>query len=201
MAAAVPRLFPGRTIACLATGPSLTRADVQACRGRLPVIAVNDAVRWAPWADVLYACDAKWWDKHPETTAFAGLKVGQQFVTGREDVHFLKNTGDADLETEPTGVRTGKNSGYQAINVAVHLGARRILLLGYDMQMSPTGQRNFVAVPRPAPDPQFALWIAYFATLVAPLRALGIEVLNCSRQTALRCFPRVPLERALEALA
>jgi len=36
-----------------------------------------------------------------------------------------------------------------------------------------------------------------YPTLVEPLRAAGVEVLNCSRETALTCFPRVALVDAL----
>ena len=50
----MPRLSDGGTIVCLATGPSLTQADVDAVRGQADaVIAISDAVDLAPWADVL----------------------------------------------------------------------------------------------------------------------------------------------------
>jgi hypothetical protein len=69
------RLFAGKAIVCLGGGPSLTQAQVDACRGRAHVIAINDAFRLAPWADVLYACDWQWWKANPEAYDFAGLKV------------------------------------------------------------------------------------------------------------------------------
>lgn len=46
-------------------------------------------------------------------------------------------------------------------------------------------------------DTPFALFRQHWATLVAPLRALGVSVVNCSRRTALDCFPRQPLREAL----
>ena len=39
----VPRLWPGSTIVCIGTGPSLVVEDVQACRGH-KVIAIKDAI-------------------------------------------------------------------------------------------------------------------------------------------------------------
>jgi hypothetical protein len=36
-----------------------------------------------------------------------------------------------------------------------------------------------------------------FQTMVEPLKKAGVEVLNCSRKTALKAFPRVELEQAL----
>ena len=37
----------------------------------------------------------------------------------------------------------------------------------------------------------------FFPTLVAPLRAAGVEVVNCSRSTRLDCFPRGTIEEVL----
>lgn len=187
----VPRLFPGSTVVCMASGPSLTADDVASCQGRARVVAVNDAVRYAPWADVLYACDRDWWHRHPETAQFAGLKFALRQPPSREDVCVLKQSGSSGLERDPGALRTGLNSGYQAINLAVHLGASRILLLGYDMQLAQNGRMHFYDKPprRLARLTGFANWLPMFDTLVQPLKELGIEIVNCTRRTALTCFP------------
>ena len=189
----VPRLWPGSTIVCLGTGPSLMQADVDFVRGKARVIAVNDAYKLAPWADVLYACDSKWWGWHKGAPTFPGLKYTLQAPAVRwPGVQMLRNAGQLGLELRPDGVRTGQNSGYQAINLAVHLGAARILLLGYDMQ----GNHFFGSHPDQS-KPPFSICLERFKTLAPPLKAQGITVLNCTRKTALKCFPCVPLEQAL----
>jgi hypothetical protein len=189
--ARVERRWPDSTIACLASGPSLTQADVDFVRTKVDaVIAVNDAYRLAPWADVLYACDAKWWTWRKGVPEFTGLRYTLQAQACKfPNVQLLRQTGPAGLELDPTGVRTGKNSGYQAINLAVHLGAKRIILLGYDMR----GNHFFGSHPDGS-RPPFAYCIPKFKTLLEPLRALGVEVINCTRKTALDAFPRQPLE-------
>lgn len=200
MAASVPRLFPRSTVVCLGGGPSLTPADVEACRGRAVVIAVSDAYRLAPWADALYSCDAKWWDYHAGAADFPGLKFALETRAGQwPGVQLLQNTGREGIETDPTGVRTGQNSGYQAINLAVHLGARRIVLLGYDMQPAPDGRTHwFGRHPRALEQySPYAQFIEAYHTAVAPLAALGVEVVNASRATALTMFPRLSIELAL----
>lgn len=185
---------------CLGTGPSLTADDVQACRDRARVIAVNDAYRLAPWADVLYACDAKWWAWHQGAPDFAGRRYAlEPRAADWPGVQLVRNTGRHGLELDPSGVRTGGNSGYQAINLAVHLGARQIVLLGYDMQHAADGRSHwFGEHPRAiaASSPYHAFRSA-FDTLVEPLRALGIRVVNATRRTALTAFPCVSLEEAL----
>jgi hypothetical protein len=125
----VPRMFDGRTVVVVATGPSLVQEDVDACRGACPVIVVNDAYRMAPWADVMYACDRQFWDwqKRFHRKALADF-TGMKFSLANTDVEGvvrLKNTGVTGLELHPTGLRTGLNSGYQAIHLAVNTRTRR----------------------------------------------------------------------------
>lgn len=201
----VERRWPNSTIVCMAPGPSLTREDAARVRGVWPVIVINDAVQIAPWADVLYSSDQYWFPRHRGVPTFAGRKVAiYPDPTGRYNpfarypaIQVLRNTGDEGLELAPDGLRTGKNSGYAAINLAVHLGATRIVLLGYDMAISSTGATHFdnqFRGPR-----RYADFRPRYQTLVAPLRAAGVTVINCSRKSALRCFPRVQLQVALAA--
>lgn len=175
---------------------------METCRHRARVIAVNDAHRLAPWADVLYGADAKWWQVYGGVPSFTGLKYALERDAARwPGVTVLRNTGEDGLELDPTGLRTGRNSGYQAINLAVHLGARRIVLLGYDMQARSDAESHwFGAHPRPlfARSPYHA-FLAKFATIVEPLRELGIEVINASRETALEVFPLGTIDASLAA--
>lgn len=205
----VPRLFPNATIVCIGGGPSLTAADVEMCRGRAPVVAISDAWRLAPWADVLYSCDPTWWRVHGGVPAFGGLKYGLAHPKERHEpgVIALANTGDHGLEREPSGLRAGlrggSNSGYQAINLSVHLGASRIVLLGYDMQPAANGRTHWFGAhsdPLKNASP-YGMFRRSFEALVDPLRAIGVVVVNASRQTALTAFPRQPLDAALKAVA
>jgi hypothetical protein len=191
----VPRIWPNSTIACLATGPSLTQADVDYVRGKVDVvIAVNDAYTLAPWADVFYAADGKWWGWHYKAVKqLSGLKYSIDARSGQyPGVQVLRNLGEDGLSDDPTGVRTGKNSGYQAVNLAVLFGANRIILLGYDMQ----GGHFFGKHPDKS-GPPFLLLHRKWPTIVEPLKQAGVTVVNCTRTTAVRVFPRLPLEAAL----
>jgi hypothetical protein len=194
----VPKLWPGATVVCIATGPSLTQADVDLVRGKARVIAVNDAYRLAPWADALYGCDAKWWKWHDGVPSFTGPKWSLEHSAWRgidvkyPDVQRLRNTGPAGLEHDPTGLKSGRNSGYQAVNLAVHYGAARIVLLGYEMQKSHGASHFFGEHPNKQQSP-YPMFRQQFQTLVKPLRKIGVEVMNCSRNSALTCFPKADL--------
>jgi len=173
---------------------------VDYCQGKATVIAVNDAWRLAPWADALIAADAAWWQRYQGVPDFTGLKIGLQPTAAKwPGVQILRLSGDAGIERDPTRVRTGRNTGAAAINLAVHFGATRILLLGYDMQATTDATSHwFGAHPpglrRTSPYPLFRQMIG---TMVDPLRELGIGLVNCSRETALTCCPRQPLREAL----
>lgn len=185
-------------MAILAGGPSLTQADVDACRGRARVIAIKNAIQLAPWADVLYACDAKWWKAWPETASFAGPKYGLERVRGREDVTVLRQAGKDGLSEDRAALATGQNSGYQAINLAVHFGAKKIVLLGFDMKPSPDGAFRWHGAHRYGNTaPPFAQFLPRFKSLVDPLQRMGVSVVNCSRVTVLDVFPQMSIDEAL----
>jgi hypothetical protein len=97
----------------------------------------------------------------------------------------------------PGCIRDGGNSGYQAVSLAILFGAARIVLLGFDMQA--TGRRlhwhadHGDGLANPVPQ-KFKDWSARFAQLA---KLSPVEIINASRETALGCFPRIPLEEAL----
>ncbi len=101
----------------------------------LPTIVINDTHRLAPWADALYSCDAKWWQHHAaEALKFPGLKITQDLCVEFPQVLRLTNSGRDGFDPDPSCIRTGNNSGYQALHIAVQAGAARVLLCGYDMR-------------------------------------------------------------------
>lgn len=194
----VPKLWPGETFVVIGSGPSLTPEDVAAVRGRARAIAVNSSYLLAPWADVLYSCDAKWWRWHQGVPTFAGLKYSLDPAAAQwPGVQVLENTGLLGLECAPSGLRTGCNSGYQSVNLAVHLGAARILLLGFDQRIHADG-RDHWHPPHPDHQPSpYAAFLSTWPSIVAPLDDAGVTVVNCTPDSALTVFPMVSLADAL----
>lgn len=204
--AVIPRLFPDSIIVCVGTGPSLCAADLRELYHdqRAVVIAVNDAYRVVA-ADVLYAADVRWWQWHVNVPDYdmprlkyvadaAALEYRRALIP----IHVTKRDG---LETKPIGVSSGGHSGYQALNLAVHFGARRIILLGYDMQSAVDDPlRHHAHALGEHPDqshPTYASRIGVYETIVQPLIDLQIDVINASRASAITAFRRLPLHAAL----
>lgn len=214
----VPRWWPGETLAILASGPSLTQEQATLCRGRLRVIAINDSYLLAPWADLHYFCDAKWYEWHRKCESPAQAEVGRDramaLFHGFQGVRVTIEPTAAMRKYEPAlkilrndssprdgkprpeglcreadGIRTGRNSGFQAVNLAVHTGVSRILLLGYDMRVVDGKTHWFGEHPQPTGAGIYeSTFLPAFDSLIAPLTALGVEVLNCTPQSALKAF-------------
>ena len=88
------------------------------------------------------------------------------------------------------GLVGGGNSGYQAVNLAYLLGAKTILLLGLDMY----GTHYFGPHPSGLVNGSpFDAFIKCFETI----DRRQVEIINCSRRSALTCFPSVPIEYVL----
>jgi hypothetical protein len=192
----VPPMWAGRTVAILASGPSMSAEVAATVRAAgVPTIVINNTFRLAPWADMLYAADAEWW-AHPtnkDAHGFAGLKVSVSAVPG---VQRLRNTGTEGYDADPAAVRTGSHSGYQATHIALHAGAKRVLLCGFDMHGSHWHGRHVDGL-RETQQVHYAKFIARFQTLVEPASRLGVDIVNCTPGSALCAFRFAPLEDAL----
>ena len=210
---AAEEIWHGSTVVCIGGGPSLTAAQVNACRDRIDdrgnrvrIIAINDAYKLAPWADVLYFCDCKWWRwHHKRLTDWAGLIVrlqGGAHDFGDPRIKVMRNLDQkGGLATQRDGLHTGQNSGYQAINLAVHFGARRILLLGYDLSAKHEGGKVvthwFGDHPGGTAERVYSTMLPWFDTLPRELERRGVEVINCTGGGRLNVFPRGKVEELL----
>ena len=189
------------------------------------MIAINESWRMCPTADVLYAADAQWWTlRGPKPREFSGERLAARYVVaadGRQRTDsWAKHPEVQALGVEPINVKTGggiappgsdfvctgHNSAYQAMGLAILWGSRRIAFLGLDMTTAKDGRAHWHDDhAEPLRNPHHAnkngqttldTFKAAFAKSAPALSNLHVTVLNCSRRTALHCFPQVPLEEA-----
>lgn len=189
-------LLRRRVVAVIASGPSLTAEDCAAVRAaRLPAIVVNTSFRMAPWADVLLAYDARWWQLYRD-------EIAATFTGRRVTTSLSRAVGGA----EPLGAliryHAYGNSGTAAISLCAYVGARAVILLGADCQRAPDGAvhwhgdhpaqlSNARSMPR---------WPTQYRLVGQYAARRGCRVVNASRATALQCFERMPLSDALATL-
>lgn len=208
-------LWKDKTVVLIGGGPSLTCAQVAVVMdahavGDVRVIAVNDAYLLSPFADVLYFADDRWhgWHSRKEQfKKFSGQKCSitlAEYATESEatplhddSVHVLRRGTEWGLSRNPYIIHTGRNSGMQALNIAVLAGARRVLLLGIDCKPSSEKSHWFGSHPVQEPDAVYVLYRMGFENAVNDLHDIGVNVVNCSPDSALTCFPKASIESLL----
>lgn len=168
----------------LAPGPSASAALANSVRD-LPMVAVGNAYRLAPWAEIIAATDAAWWRSYPDAVALPAAKRCMATSPYAERVKIQ-------------GMEPAVNSGVLGLECAVRAGATRILLLGADMHGThyfgpyTNGLRNTAPHQRRQHVKQYATW--------ARLNR-GVSVLNCTPGSALDCFQKADLDASLAELA
>lgn len=201
----MPPLWKDGVAVIIGGGPSVTQDQIDLIReahesGNVYVIAINNSYQIAPWADVLYACDVIWWEWHYEDTVdFKGLRITPALRAKQNYPDLIWIEGEAHdqgLSKRQDSIVNGRIGGYQAINLAVNFGAKRILLIGYDM-------RNIGGLSHwhgDHPNKQRPIWthrIEHFRNMLPDLKEWGIEVINCTPGSALDAFPMSDLAHEL----
>jgi len=154
----------------------------------------------ALWADILYACDGAWWKKYIEDVLlrFKGelwtqdIPAAAQYGLNRVDGARAEGLGK-------DKIYYGANGGYQAVNLAYLFGAKKIILLGFDMKRGENKKSHWHG-DHPGPlnkDMPIKTWIKNFSKLAEDLKSEQVEVINSTRDTALECFKKIDLEVAL----
>lgn len=154
---------------------------------------------------MLYACDFSWWNQYAvEIDAkFQGERWSCSTRAKKEyQTSWVQGEPGKGISRRSGIINTGQNSGYQALGLAHMWGSRRILLLGYDFMFS-GGKRHWHGDhPNVLGNcgGNLASWVQSMGYLAADLEKEGVEVVNCSRTTALRCFPRSTIDKELEGI-
>lgn len=154
-------LWAGETVAILGAGPDMTAALAETARGH-KTIAVNRAVKFAPWADMFVALDPHhpFWDAAAD---FAGLKVCG--VECDIDALYAGMFYETVTIAESHAIEI-RNNALAAIRIAARAGAAKILLLGFDPERYEEVHAHT----------GFSGLVQGLEQIAAELRATGIEV-------------------------
>jgi hypothetical protein len=196
----------------MASGPSLTKEALHQVRmtrweRQWNVLMINDCYKVAPWADALYACDNAWWNIHGN--CFKGQKWAcHQDVEANNKLELaekldlnLVSSKDGDyFSLDPSVICHGSNSGFQAVNLALHFGCKFIVLVGFDMRCVNGSAHFFGRHPDPlgdGDDNTYRKFANAFAR-AAPSIPSDVTIINATPNSALTCFPMMPLSDAIE---
>lgn len=208
--------WEGECAAIVAAGPSVRKDQVELLKDRIHVVAINTSYELCPWADALYGCDAKWWASKKGVGSFKGIKIAmedeavKQFpelkqIKVRYDERNKRDVCHDFLMDKYGEVGGGGNSGFQALNWLAQLGVKAVALLGFDFRIDGNGKIHWhgrhadsghYILHNPS-ESNFRLWIEKMNKAVPRIRALEMDVVNCSETSALECFPKMSVEDAL----
>ena len=220
-------IFNGQAAVLIGTGPSLNAKQIEIVKSykeenKCKVFTINNAYEVAPFSDVHFAGDASWWeiyykasdklrdmgaDKYtwyPDTARKFNLK----YIAGD-----LRKPG---LSFDPSIIHIN-GSGPSSINLAMHYGVNRLLLIGHDMKYADdynghnkksgaTPRHFFGEYPEPLRQwPKVGVsqsgtldcLIKIYNNMTSDLKAAKMQVINCTPGSALSTFPMADLEEEL----
>ena len=128
----ITRFWEGETVAILGAGPDMTKELAETAKG-YKTIAVNRAVKFAPWADMFVALDPHhpFWEE-ADKLGFKGMRI-----LGVEHPDY-----DAlypGMMYETVQISEGntlqiRNNALAALRIAFLAGAKKIILIGFDTE-------------------------------------------------------------------
>lgn len=230
----VPRIWEEGDVWILGGGPSITKQFNipdnivrQVLDKKLPlsayssylsplhdkhVIGINVAYMIGSWVDMVFFGDPRFFKVHMHGLVnFPGLKVS--CAPGSEKVPWVKylsrdggrKTG---ISPDPSKVSWNFNSGAAAISLAANAGAKRIILLGFDMTLNEAGQQHWHnAYGNNDMSPQikrqrvnslpFNKHLSGFPAIASDAKKRGIEILNACPTSAIEAFPKFTVKQLL----
>lgn len=171
------------------------------------VIGVNLSFMLGNWVSALYFCDRSFYRVYRnQINSFCNLKVTcvnsieRNLLPTTRNIKRMKRDNKEGLSKKEDTICWNHNSGAAAIDFAVHLGAKRILLLGFDMK--PLGGRThwhegFQNYLKPTGDIVFERFLKVFPQLAKDAENRGIEILNVNKDSAIEVFKKVSLKEVL----
>ena len=123
-------MWQGETVAILGAGPDMTEELAATAKGH-KTIAVNRAVKFAPWADMFVALDPHhpFWEE-ADNLGFRGMRVIGVEHPDYDALYpgmMYERVQISDAETIEI-----RNNAMAAIRIAYLAGAKKIILLGFD---------------------------------------------------------------------
>ena len=205
------------TFCCLASGPSLNQDQIDKIseEKKIIVIGVNDNWRWkrrdgSYICDHIYAADVEFWQKYIcEMESIDQVKkipkwipIKKDYAKKHENMYCVPCKHRDGLGIDDT-LHCGSHSGYQAVNLAYKLGAKKIILLGYDMKVGSDGKvHHFGDHPkglRNTPN-KYHVWAEKYKVLANDLQKHGVDIVNCSPETSIKSVRRESLDDVLSTI-
>jgi len=175
------------------------------------VIGINMAFKIGNWIDMVFFGDNKFYlQSRQDIAKFPGLKVtchtNFKNTNHNEKIKYLqKDKSKPKGITEHRGkVSWNANSGAAAISVAANAGAKRIILVGFDMTLDEGNNQHwhkFYQVkgskPRDEKKLPFNRHLSGFEQIAKDAKKKGIEIINASPSSKITQFKKVSVKELI----
>ena len=175
------------------------------------IIGVNTAYQLGNWVDIVLFGDVAFYLEHASRLLdFKNLKVccHPRVQNGKPGVHHVKylqqdRTKERGLSSRVGHIGWNKHSGAVAINLAYHLGVKRVYLLGFDMKLNADGKSHSHAeyhqegLPKHRQRTPFSAHLVMYPHIAKDAQKLKLEIINVNDDSAITQFPIVKLEDVL----
>jgi len=177
----------------IGTGPSLTVEQLEKVK-HLKKFGCNRAFEFD--LDVLAATNKEFWDHYwPDIKDLRCEKWTPYKPTAEKyNINYIEERNEKGLSTDTSYIHHHHGSGPIILNIALHYGVKKMLLIGWDMRHK--GKRHYFGeYPKSmqhttknlGPDGELIGLIKEMETINPS--DYGIEIINCTPNSALKHFP------------
>jgi hypothetical protein len=195
-------IVENQTIFVLGGGPSVKSLDLSLLKDR-HVIAINASAYDVVEPTALYWADDYWAEEnanmlesHPCKYKFSSRRYGKAEF-GKYGEFILRLVGGNGYASNPEQIK-GNNSGAHVINFCINMGAKRIILLGFDMKYVNNKSHYHDRYTKPVIyDTYKEVFIPSINALYAATASMNLDIINCSMDSELHCYKKVPFEEVI----
>ena len=200
--------------AIIGTGPSLTLKQVDKVR-HLKTFGANRAFEFD--LDVIHGCNYQFWNHYwPQIKDYRCDKwtTRPELKDKYQGLNYIREEWIDGLSTDKSYIAAHHGTGPQCINLALHYGAKVMLLIGWDMRFPGKIDNRRYTEPRHFFGEDALTELHWPKTdlngdlggLIREMETIhpedyGIEIINCTPNSAMTCFPMMDLDEALNKYA
>jgi hypothetical protein len=170
-----------KPVAVIGGGPSFRDFDLERLRGA-HVLAVKSVIIEVPWADACYGSGSySDWRSKLENVQSRVYWAADQPEPSSKNITFLKRLDGEGVSDDPGEIYGGKTAGFGAMQICIHKRARTIVLFGFDYD-------------------QWPKWAEHFGVYASYFTQHGVNIVNASPRSKIRCFQKVGLDDGVRML-
>lgn len=212
----------GKCAILAATGPSILDQVENINKLDIPIITVNNSFELFPKATAHISCNDDWWEYYWKTSKTlrelsADKYTWYKHIAEKFNIKYIKAIVKDGLSLDPRIIHINHGSGPMGINLALHLGVSKLLLVGHDMKFAEdyNGRLRIVGKTPRHFFGEYPSELQHWPSVKIGLSKPGVidglieayekmvpylttmEVVNCTPNSALNIFRKSTLEKEI----